>query len=281
LVLVAESVLTVIFQQPAELTAQKRHVAMGAFFLPVPEPPPEALAELVLRLETSTQDVLELPVRVLQVTATHIALAFVDAPAARAALAPIFEAAKAAPPSDGATWVFWGRTEPTAREPAAQAEPVDEAASVDEIAPADEAAPVDETAPDEGLLYERIRAMTSQEKMQLALKGDRAARLLLIKDVNKTIHTFLLQNPRITIDEIRYIAGFRQANPEALVSIAAHREWGQNQNVIAALVRNPKTPTTTAVKLLDKVGATELRRLAKSNEVPRAVQAAARKRVTE
>ena len=134
---------------------------------------------------------------------------------------------------------------------------------------------------DEKLLFDQIKAMSSPEKMQLALHGDRTARFLLLKDVSKGVQTFLLQNPRITIDEIRYIAGYRQANPDALVSIAAHRDWGQNQGVLAALVRNPKTPTMTAVKLLDKIAATDLRRLAKSTEVPRAVQAAARKKVTE
>ncbi|HEY5242860.1 MAG TPA: hypothetical protein VIJ22_15380 [Polyangiaceae bacterium] len=145
-----------------------------------------------------------------------------------------------------------------------------------------EATPGEEpTQADERLLYDQIKAMSSPEKMQLALHGDRTARFLLLKDVSKGVQTFLLQNPRITLDEIRYIAGYRQANPDVLVTIAGHRDWGQNQGVLAALVRNPKTPTMTAVKLLDKVAATELRRLAKSTEVPRAVQAAARKKVTE
>jgi hypothetical protein len=145
------------------------------------------------------------------------------------------------------------------------------------------AAPEAQSLPpaEDALLYDQIKAMGSQEKIRLALHGDRAARLILLKDVNKTIQTFLLQNPRITIDEVRYLAGYRQASPDALQAIAAHREWGQNANVVAALVRNPKTPATIAVKLLDKLAVTELRRLAKGNEVPRAVQVAARKRVAE
>ena len=183
--------------------------------------------------------------------------------------------AKRAPGGDGATWVFWGRTEdaPPSETPAAEPPPVAEELPAAEEPPAAE--------PEDALLYDRIKAMSSQEKMQLALHGDRAARLLLLKDVNKTIQTFLLQNPRITIDEIRYIAGYRQANPDVLVTIGAHREWGQNQGVLAALVRNPKTPSPTAVKLLDKIAPAELRRLAKSGEVPRAVQVAARKKVTD
>jgi hypothetical protein len=274
-VIVAESVLTVIFQQVSDFLAQEGHLARGAFFLPAPEPLPEPLAELVLRIESPTNAVIELGVRVVQISPTHVALAFLDASAARTSLGALFEAARATPCCGGATWVFWGRPE---AQPEPPAEPSTDlfAELPGETPPPDEPVQVDEK-----LLFDQIKAMSSPEKMQLALHGDRTARFLLLKDVSKGVQTFLLQNPRITIDEIRYIAGYRQANPDALVSIAAHRDWGQNQGVLAALVRNPKTPTMTAVKLLDKIAATDLRRLAKSTEVPRAVQAAARKKVTE
>jgi hypothetical protein len=280
---VGDSILTVIFQQGAELAAQEGHVSRGAFFLPAPEPPPDPLAELVLRVESPTNDVVELPVRVVHISPTHVALALADPGAGRAALARLFAAAKQAPAGDGATWVFWGRPEPPAAEAPPPAEPVAEEPAGEEELPEPEPSPPEPPAPEPGdaLLYDRIKAMSSQEKMQLALHGDRAARLLLLKDVNKTVQTFLLQNPRITIDEIRYIAGYRQANPDVLATIAAHRDWSQNANVVAALVRNPKTPAMAAVKLLDRVAPAELRRLAKSAEVPRAVQAAARKKVTE
>ena len=263
----SEAVLTVIFQQVSEFLSQERHLAMGAFFVPAPDPLPEPFAELVLRIEAPTNDVAEMRVRAVQISDKGVALAFADVAGARAALAPLCAAAREAGAGEGATWVFWGRPEPA--EAPAVAEP--------SVPPAPEAP----ASADEALLYDQIRAMGTQEKIRLALHGDRAARLILLKDVNKTIQTFLLQNPRITIEEVRYLAGYRQASPDALQTIAAHREWGQNANVVATLVRNPKTPATIAVKLLDKVPVTELRRLAKSAEVPRAVQAAARKRVTE
>jgi hypothetical protein len=246
-----ERVLTVTFRQSADLLAQEAHLSRGAFFLPVADPPPEPLAQLVLRVIAPTGDVAEVLVSVVHLSATNMALALEDPPAAGAVLGPLLAAARTGGAGEGATQVVWGSPEPEAQ-----------------------------PAPD-GLLYDQIRAMTAQEKMQLALHGDRTARILLLKDQNKTLHAVLLQNPRITIDEIRYIAGYRQAHPEALVAISAHREWGQNQNVVVALARNPKTPITTAVQLLDRIAPAELRRLAKSSEVPRAVQAAARKRVTE
>jgi len=276
---VAKRVLTVIFQHEPELLAQERHLGRGAFFIPAPDPPPEPLEDLLLRVESSNEQFVELLVRVVHISLTHVALAPTDAKAARASLGPLIEAARSKP-GDGATWVCWGAADSSvhAVAPAQAPAPVD--APVD--APVPEPPSSESSLPAEDkLLYDQIREMSSNEKMQLALHGDRNARLLLLKDVNKNVQTFLLQNPRITIDEIRYIAGYRQANPDVLVAIGAHREWGQSQGVLAALVRNPKTPSPTAVKLLDKIAPAELRRLAKSGEVPRAVQAAARKKVTD
>jgi hypothetical protein len=265
---VAQRLLTVIFQHGPELVAQDRHLARGAFFVPAPDPPPEPLEQLMLHVESPNGPFLELLVNVVHISPTHVALAPVDPKAARASFGPLLEGAQSSS-GEGATRVFWGAadssTKPVAPEPPPEAPSLEPSLQ----------------QPEDKLLFDKIREMSAAEKLQLALKGDRNERMLLVKDLNKNVQTFLLQNPRITIDEIKYIAGYRQANPDVLVTIAAHREWGQNQGVLAALVRNPKTPSLTAVKLLDKIAVAELRRLAKSGDVPRAVQMAARKKVTE
>ncbi len=274
-----DRVLAIRFDPPSALAAQRPYVERGALFVPPPDPLPEPFAELDVRIEAGPGRTVDARVRVVQMSPQGVALAFVDLDAARAALGPLFEAvgaaADATPPGRPAVgWAPAGAAAEAAQE-APAGEPADEGR---------DRADDDGLVPPEGgdpLLYDRIRAMSSQEKIHLALHGDRSARLLLIKDVNKTVQTFLIQNPRITLDEVRYIAGFRQANPDVLATIAAHREWGQNAGIVAALVRNPKTPSSTAIKLLDRVPIGELRRLAKSGDAPRAVQVAARKRVTE
>ncbi len=50
-------------------------------------------------------------------------------------------------------------------------------------------------------------------------------------------------------------------------------------DIAIALVRNPKTPVPIAVRLLDHVGATELRALAKDSNARTPIQQAARKKV--
>jgi hypothetical protein len=61
--------------------------------------------------------------------------------------------------------------------------------------------------------------------------------------------------------------------------VAKNREWTGKPGIVQALVRNPKTSTPTAIRLLDKVPVAELRRLAKSNDVRRPISAAARKKL--
>jgi hypothetical protein len=102
---------------------------------------------------------------------------------------------------------------------------------------------------------------------------------LLLKDPNKMLHPFILQNKGLTAEEVRYIAGFRQTNPDVLKQIAENTDWTQNPRILQALVTNPKTPPNAAIRLLPKLGVSELRRLARSGNVPPAVSAAAKKMV--
>ena len=134
----------------------------------------------------------------------------------------------------------------------------------------------EEEAP-KGPLSERLKAMTVQEKMQMALSGSRDERLALFRDNVKSIHVFVLKNPRIGLDEVQTAAKSPQLAPDALKMIAEHRDWSANPTVCAALVRNPKTPMPLALKALERVPVSELRALAKGGAREQIVQAARRK----
>ena len=125
----------------------------------------------------------------------------------------------------------------------------------------------------------RITRMNSLEKQELALTGDRPARMAILKDSNKALHSLLLKNRKITSEEIRMIAAFRNANPDALGKIALNKDWVRDPRIVTALVSNPKTPPQVAIRLLDKVARTELRRLAKGVDVPPAIARAARRKL--
>jgi hypothetical protein len=114
-----------------------------------------------------------------------------------------------------------------------------------------------------GPLSERLKKMTVTEKMQLAISGSRDERTALFRDSNKTLHIYVLKNPRLGLDEVQAAAKLPQLSPDALKMIAEHRDWGMNPTICASLVRNPKTPMPLALRMLDRVPVNELRAIAK------------------
>lgn len=246
--------LTVVLDQPAAVRAQSAHLAHGALLVPMPDPAPRPLELLDVRVVGPDGLVVEgLAARVVQVLpGTGLALALADPEGARAALAPLLAAA--------------ATDAPAARSGEAPAARSGEAPAAEDGEPA-------------GTLYERIRGMSKAERRQLALHGDRAARLAIIKSPDKDVHQFVIQNPALTLDEVLYIAGYRQTHPEVLKRIAETREWVQNPRVLSNLVCNPKLPAPVAVRLLDRLPLQEVGRIARSSSTPPAVQAAARRKV--
>lgn len=116
-------------------------------------------------------------------------------------------------------------------------------------------------------------------KIHAALYGNRDERMRAVRENNKSLHGYVLRNPGIGLDEILAIAKMNTVAPDLLAAIGARREWAERPDIAIALVRNPKTPTPTAVRLLDHVSAQDLRQLAKDAHTRPAVQQAARKKV--
>lgn len=126
-------------------------------------------------------------------------------------------------------------------------------------------------------LYTQIVHMSVGERVKLALKGNRDARLILIRDPNRLIQRFVLKNPRITDDEILAIARNRNLDADLLRQIAEHKSWLRNYQVKLALVTNPKTPLVNAVHFVNVLMERDIRLLAKSKNVSATIASQARR----
>ncbi len=129
----------------------------------------------------------------------------------------------------------------------------------------------------EKALWLRIRTMTVAEKVKLALRGNKDARGILIRDTNRILPRLVLQNPRITEEEILTLAKDRNVDEEILRLIADSREWTKVYAVRCALVENARTPAGKALNLLPTLGEREISRLAKSKQVPNVISVQARR----
>ena len=126
----------------------------------------------------------------------------------------------------------------------------------------------------------QLAGLTVADKMQAALHGGRDVRLALLRETNKTLHLYVLKNPRITKEEIALAARMSSINPDVLAAIAASQEWLAIPGVALSLVKNPKTPTPLAVELVDRLPVNDVRAIAKTGTVRQAILQAARRRVT-
>ncbi|MEM1023268.1 MAG: hypothetical protein AAF627_15475 [Myxococcota bacterium] len=132
---------------------------------------------------------------------------------------------------------------------------------------------------DELPLRQRIRRMGVEDKINLALSGDREARLALATDTNRAIHHYLLKNQRITVDEIAFMARQPSLNPDVLLKIAENTQYVQNQQVVKGLVLNAKTPVSTAIRLLDRLPKGELMALSRRSNMRKQLVMAAKKKL--
>ncbi len=114
---------------------------------------------------------------------------------------------------------------------------------------------------------QQILALPDSEKIKLAKTGSRELRALLIKDNNKQVKEAVLDSPRITEIEIVAIARSRSLGDALLGKIATNRQWLKNYQVRLALVNNPKTPLPISVKLVTTLRDSDLKQLAKNDEV--------------
>jgi hypothetical protein len=126
-------------------------------------------------------------------------------------------------------------------------------------------------------LYIQIMRLTVGEKIKLALKGNRDARNILIRDASHIVPRFVMQNPRITDDEIVSVSRNRNIDADVLRIIGDDKEWGRNPQIRSALVANPKTPIAVALKFVNSLSERELRLLAKSKNIPSAVAGSAKR----
>lgn len=114
----------------------------------------------------------------------------------------------------------------------------------------------------------QIAEMGKAEKIRLAMVGNKAARALLVRDINKQISYAAISSPQMTVQEACEIAKARDVTEEILRYIANKKDWLKSAEVKHNLVFNPKCPVGISMKFLGFLRIDELRNLSRSRNVP-------------
>ena len=121
-------------------------------------------------------------------------------------------------------------------------------------------------------IINRIMKMGMKDRTQLAMKGDRESRNILIRDPNRIVATAVVNNPRITEQEIEKIAAMRTVTEDILRQIASSRQWSRSYSIVHALARNPRTPIANCMNILSRLQLRDLVALSKNRNVSDAVR---------
>jgi hypothetical protein len=125
-------------------------------------------------------------------------------------------------------------------------------------------------------ITQRITAMSVAEKIKLATLGNKEARTLLLRDSNKLVCMAAATSPRISDGEILGLANSRTVSADVLRYIYGNREFLKTYAIKTSLVKNPKVPLPTALKLMYTLQERDIKELARDRNVPQTIQAQAK-----
>ena len=116
-------------------------------------------------------------------------------------------------------------------------------------------------------LYQRVLKMNIPQKVNLAMLGNQDARNFLIHDPNKIIPLAVLRSPKVSENEVLNYAQQKNVPEDVLLAIARHKTWIKNYLIKFAVVSNPKTPLSVAIKFLDHLHDKDLQALSRNKNI--------------
>ncbi len=111
------------------------------------------------------------------------------------------------------------------------------------------------------------RKVSLGERRQLAIGGNRKMLTKLLEDCNPMVVQRLCNNPRIQEHHIMTIATKRPNLPQTLHQIALTPRWLFRYKIRDALLRNPYSNTSMALKFLPLLRGTDLRQISQAGDL--------------
>lgn len=119
---------------------------------------------------------------------------------------------------------------------------------------------------------QKVSRLTVGGRVQLALKGTREERLILVRDGVKVVANAVLHSPRVTEQDVEMYASMRNVDEIVLRGIAANRKFMRRYAVKRVLTANPRCPIEVALSLVKELLVSDLDNLSKNRNVSDSVR---------
>jgi hypothetical protein len=155
--------------------------------------------------------------------------------------------------------------------------PVDDVAEAP--APAEPAAPKPAAAvkkapavPIRENALQKISHLDVKGRIQLALKGNKEERSLLIRDGTKVVALAVLEAPKLSDGEVEKFASQKNVLESVLRQIPLKRRFMKNYKVVRNLVSNPRTPLDLGLGLMKHLLVADLKNISANKEVSETIR---------
>ena len=123
-----------------------------------------------------------------------------------------------------------------------------------------------------GSTLQKISRLDVKGRIQLAMKGTKEERSILVRDGTKLVALAVLESGKITDGEVEKFASQKNVLEAVLRQIPMKRRFAKNYNVIRNLVANPRTPLDVSLGLIKNILAQDLKNLSANKEVSETIR---------
>jgi len=118
-----------------------------------------------------------------------------------------------------------------------------------------------------GSVLQKIARLDVKGRIQLAMKGSKEERAILVRDGTKIVALAVLDSPKISDGEVEKFASQKNVLEALLRAIPMKRRFIKNYAVVRNLVFNPRTPLDVSLGLMKNLLIADLRNLCGNKEV--------------
>jgi hypothetical protein len=119
---------------------------------------------------------------------------------------------------------------------------------------------------------QKISHLDVKGRIQLALKGNKEERSLLIRDGTKVVALAVLEAPKLSDGEVEKFASQKNVLESVLRQIPLKRRFMKNYKVVRNLVSNPRTPLDLGLGLMKHLLIADLKNISGNKEVSETVR---------
>ncbi len=119
---------------------------------------------------------------------------------------------------------------------------------------------------------QKISHLDVKGRIQLALKGNKEERSLLVRDGTKVVALAVLEAPKLSDGEVEKFASQKNVLEAVLRQIPLKRRFMKNYIVVRNLVANPRTPLDLGLGLMKNLLVADLKNLSANKEVSETIR---------